>query len=216
MFEFLGDLFGLNKGKATSKAALENKGLLGDLKTEGMDIIDAGTAGARGHLDSAIDLTSLGAGGKGIYADALGLGGEEGTARALGAFQQGPGYQFALDQGLDALERRGSAQGRLQSGQTGIDTMTYATGLAYQRWQQWLDNLNLGINRNVSSLGDLATLEGNDASSRLNLSTGITEGLMGGNNQNAAGIEKNKEGIAAFGKGLFDLGGKAFGYGVGF
>src|SRR5690606_40585715 len=61
-----------------------------------------------------------------LYKDALGLSGAEGSAAARERFQTGPGYEFAMSQGLDALERRAAARGQLNSGGTSLDTLTFA------------------------------------------------------------------------------------------
>lgn len=118
--------------------------------------LDAGTQGALGQLAQARgDLTADGGAfrplselgarfglGSQLYSDALGLNGAEGNARAVNAFQAGPGYQFALDQGLDAVNRARNASGGLRSGNTDVDALKFAQGLAGQTWQQWLGNLS--------------------------------------------------------------------------
>jgi hypothetical protein len=146
--------------------------------------LDAGTHGALGQLAQArTDLTGNGGAfhplaelgarfgqGSQLYADALGLNGAEGNARASSAFQAGPGYQFALSQGLDAVNRAANARGQLNSGNTDVDALKFGQGLAGQTYQQWLGNLspynqlelsatsgaatgNAGINQNVANLG---------------------------------------------------------------
>jgi|SRR5690242_13797079 len=72
------------------------------------------------------------------YADAIGLNGPQGYARAAAQFQANPGYKFALDQGLDALDRRAAARGMLASGNNALDTVNYAQGLANQQWSNYL------------------------------------------------------------------------------
>ncbi len=76
------------------------------------------------------------------YGDALGLNGADGNAAAVQAYQTSPGYQFQLDQGLQALERSASARGMLASGNTSADILGYAQGLANQDYSSWLDRLN--------------------------------------------------------------------------
>ncbi len=191
-------------GNATKKAAKQNMALLGQAKTEGLGYINAGSNEAKGYLGGIGDLYSNlatesgGLSGLGMYANALGLNGAEGNAAAQGAFQAGPGYEWQLGQGLQALERRAAAQGRLQSGQTGIDTMTYGQGLANQEYGNWLNNLKgygdtqAGIytgalGGQAGSLSGLANLATNTSGQKVDLLTGITSGLMGANNQKAAG-----------------------------
>lgn len=190
----LGSLFA---GGAQKSAAKQNKAAYEGLKTEGLGYLDTGYGGANNYLTQVGDLYSglsgLGQQQGSMYANALGLNGAEGNAAALGAFQTGPGYQFALDQGLQALERRASAQGRLQSGQTGLDTIGYAQGLANQEYGSWLDRLGSpsvltsAITGQAGALSDLANLEVSGARDRIGLATDVTNGITGANNQYAAG-----------------------------
>lgn len=115
----------------------------------------------------------------------MGLNGADGYARAEAAFRTGPGYQFALDQGLDAVARKGSAMGRLDSGNTDLDLMRYATGYADQAWGNWMNGLNgynnmytNGVDRDVASRG-----------LGLDFESGLSSAYMGANNQVAAGKE---------------------------
>lgn len=199
----LGGIFG---GSATRNAAARNEAYLRDLEETGMGAIDQGYEGAQGYLSDIADLwrpygvygENLGRQATDLYSDALGLGGAEGTQRARDAFTSSPGYEFQLNQGLDALERRAAAQGRLQSGQTGLDTLNYATGLASQDYNNWLSNLgdlsgtglNLwqsGLSGQAGSLSDLANLETWRPGAIIDLQSGITNGMMGASNQRAEG-----------------------------
>jgi hypothetical protein len=47
-------------------------------------------------------------------------------------YQQSPGYQFMMDEGLRGVERGAAARGDLQSGGTDVDMMRYAQGFAAQ------------------------------------------------------------------------------------
>lgn len=88
----------------------------------------------------------------GLYQDALGLRGTEGTQRAQGAFQTGPGYQFALDQGMQALNRRRAAGGMLNTGNADADAMQFGMGLANQEYNNWLSRLG-GLDTQAASYG---------------------------------------------------------------
>jgi hypothetical protein len=166
--------------------------------------LDAGTQGALGQLAQArSDLTANGGAfrpladlgarfgqGSQLYGDALGLNGAEGNARATSAFQAGPGYQFALSQGLDAVNRGRNARGGLNSGNTDVDLLKYGTGFADQTYQQWMGNLspynqlelsatsgaatgNAGINQNVANLGVTgANILNGAGQSKANIATG--------------------------------------------
>ncbi len=115
-------------------------------KTDAYGQIDAGLAGANADYASALGLygglSDTYNRGSTMYANALGLNGADGNAAAVGAYQAGPGYQWATDQAIQGLERRAAAQGRLGSGQTGLDTLSAVYGLANQDYGSWLDRLS--------------------------------------------------------------------------
>jgi hypothetical protein len=189
IFDTIGDMLGLNKGKATTDAANQNKQLLGTMGSQIGGLIDTGTNKQAGYLNDSLDLASLGPNAKGILGDAYGLNGPDGAARATAAFQTGPGYSFLRDQGDQAVMRNRSALGGLQSGGTEMDLMKFGTGLADQTYQQWLGNLNTGIDRQMGAQGNLADLYGQDTGKRIGLASDIGSGTMAANNQAAAGRE---------------------------
>jgi hypothetical protein len=65
LFETIGDWLGLNKGKATQKAAEQNRGVIDQLAKTGRPIIE----GIQGVTGDYLDLGKLGAD---RYADAMG------------------------------------------------------------------------------------------------------------------------------------------------
>lgn len=231
----LSGIAGIFGGDATKDAARKNTGLLNGLKTEGTGYIDTANSAATGYLDQAGGLykgmADLGQSNMGYYKDALGLGGEAGNAATMDRFQQGPGYQFAMDQGLSALERGAAARGSLQSGQTGIDTLKYATGLADQTYGSWMDRLgdfntlntglySQGTQGQAGALGSLADLAVGTGDRRLNLSSEVVNGKMGANNQKAAGTQQQiggigdlAAGIGGFMTGMAPAGSKLAGFG---
>jgi hypothetical protein len=77
-----------------------------------------------------------------MTADAQGLNGPEGIARAQAAFKTTPGYDFTLNQGLDALTRAANAGGMVASGNTLKAAQDYGSGLAFnQAYAPWLASL---------------------------------------------------------------------------
>lgn len=86
-------------------------------------------------------LSGLGASGASAYGDATGANGSAGYANAVKNFQANPGYQFALDQGLQAIDRGAASRGMLTSGNTLNAEQQYGTGLANQAYQQYVQNL---------------------------------------------------------------------------
>ncbi|MBX3583553.1 MAG: hypothetical protein KF810_16835 [Rhizobiaceae bacterium] len=211
---FLSDMF----GGASKKAAKANMAMLSGLKTEGMNYIDQGQQQSQGYLNEAKglygDLTGTSQGNLGYYKDALGLNGAQGSADALSRFQAGPGYDFTMSQGLDALNRTAAARGQLNSGNTNIDTLRYATGLADNTWQSYLNNLQgydqqqnnnmlTGIAGQAGALGGLSNLTQGGVDQRLNLASEIVNGQMGANNQLAQARNQGASaGLSLLGLGL--------------
>jgi hypothetical protein len=96
------------------------------------------TAGYRSLADLGTTFTR----GADLYSDAMGLNGPEGTARANAAFEAGPGYAFARDQGLDAISRRRNAVGGTAlAGNADADAARFVSGLAYQNFADWRNAL---------------------------------------------------------------------------
>lgn len=202
IFDTIGDWLGLNKGKATIAAAGENKNIINQLGQTGRPII-------QGIQDTTGDYLDLGKSGAGLYADALGVNGADGSARATGAFQTNPGYQFARDQGLQAVERNASKYGRLDSGNTDLDMMRYATGYADQAYGDWLGNLS-GYN---GMYGNGVQADATSAGLGLDFESGLSSAYMGANNQKAAGKEAGQGALLDTIGSIAGIAGKAFGYG---
>jgi hypothetical protein len=76
-----------------------------------------------------------------MYANALGLNGPTGNTTATNAFQVSPGYNFALQQGTQALDRSAAGGGTFGSGNAAIALDQYGQGLANQQYGNWLTNL---------------------------------------------------------------------------
>ncbi|WP_322884253.1 hypothetical protein U8C35_07805 [Sinorhizobium medicae] len=206
---FLSGMLGLDAGKATMQAAKQNKNILGQFQRAGNSIINKGEAKSSGALNQAAGnydpYLATGAGATTMYGNALGLNGADGTAAAQGAFQAGPGYNFALEQGTNAALRGASAAGMLNSGNTLTALSEYGQGLANQEYGGWLDRLSGAANQGLSAasgqgsaLGGLANLYQSTAGDRLGLESAVAQGRMGVNNQNASGREANKAAGAGF------------------
>lgn len=110
--------------------------------------LGAGTAGASGRFDQAAaaytplsDLGSKYGGATTMALNALGVNGAEGAATARGAFEAGPSYQWEVDQGIDAINRRRNAAGMLASGNADRDAIDYVQNRARTAFGDWRDRL---------------------------------------------------------------------------
>jgi hypothetical protein len=72
-----------------------------------------------------------------ILMSALGIGDPE---LARSAFRSGPGYDFAMEQGLEAV-RRSTNAGRVPTGNQWTALQQTGQGIANQEWQNYLRNL---------------------------------------------------------------------------
>ncbi len=139
---FLGGIFGGGggagqQGSAGAGAALMNAAIAATQQYQ------AGEDRALGQFRRNYFDPYSRAGDQGInmLAAALGLRGPGGTAAAQRAFRVGPGYQFALDQGLQGVDRGASAKGLLGSGNAAMALNDYAQGVANQEYGNWLNRL---------------------------------------------------------------------------
>ncbi|XNY05202.1 hypothetical protein ACMFL9_12025 (plasmid) [Sinorhizobium meliloti] len=191
---FLSSLFGGDVGKAAANATKKNRALIGGFERQGGNIINTGENKSAGAINRAISgydpYTTAGRDATSMYSNAVGLGGAEGNAAATGAFQAGPGYNFALEQGTNAALRGASAAGMLNSGNTLTALSQYGQGLANQEYGSWLDRLkglsSQGLSAaggQASALGGLADLYQGTADDRLGLASNVVQARMGNNNQ---------------------------------
>lgn len=88
------------------------------------------------------DITTQGKAGVGAYADATGANGQAGFDRAAANFRADPGYKFALDQGIQAIDRSSAAKtGGALSGNLLTALQQYGTGLADQSYGNYVSRL---------------------------------------------------------------------------
>lgn len=117
-------------------------------------------------------------------------------------YQQSPGYQWQLSQGLGAISNAASAQGGVQSGNTLKALTTYGEGLANQDYQQAYNNyLNNYVNQlnsfnanSTTTFNRLQTLAGSGQNAAANLGSlssqtagDIGSNIIGAGNARAAG-----------------------------
>lgn len=100
----------------------------------------------------------------GQYSGLLGVGGDgPGTEAMQEGLRQYPGYQFALEEGIGAIEKSSAARGLTQSGQTLKDLTAYGQGLASSNFENYMNRLQglSGVGQQTG--GQLGTLRQNMA-----------------------------------------------------
>src|SRR5215471_114475 len=104
------------------------------------------------------DLYTRGLKGYDAYADATGANGPEGMQRAIQNFQAGPGFNFQLTQGLDALNRAGAAQG-LGTGNILRGAQTFGSGLANTAFKDYVGFLQPFLNQSTAAATGLSNTD---------------------------------------------------------
>jgi len=121
----------------------------------------------------------------------LGLGGDPtATQTAFQNYLNSTGYQFNLNQGLNAVNQSKAAAGLLRSGSTLTALDNYGTGLADQYGQQYVGNLQNEVSTGASAASGLAgagqnyanAVSGNNNSAA---TTTANAALAGASNTNA-------------------------------
>jgi hypothetical protein len=162
-----------------------------------------GAAGAMGQLGQArSDLTANGGAYQPLTDLAAAIGrartsttmrsastGRTGSAAARSAFTAAPGYDYTLNAGLDAIDRRANAAGMLAGGNTNRSAIDYATNAANQGWDSWLNRLQ------GQQAGELSATSGAAAGNQANNQALAGLGVTGANILNTQG--QNQAGIAA-------------------
>lgn len=206
---FLSSLLGTDVGKATNVALGQNSNILTGLQNAGNQIINTGEQKSEGAINRAVGnydpYLKTGGGASTTLGNALGINGASGNAAATNAFQAGPGYQFAMDQGTQAALRGASAGGSLTSGNTLTALAQFGQGLANQEYGSWLDRLSGAAGQGLAAaggqggaLGGLADLYQGTAGDRLGLESSVAQGKMGINSDAAQVAEQraaNKGGM---------------------
>lgn len=130
--------------------------------------------------------------------DLLGLGGDEGNARAMNALQNLPGYQFQLQQGDLAIQNKDATTGSALGGATMKDLMNYNQGLAGTYYNNYVNNLlqNAGIGLNAAS---------NTGTAGSTLGTGAAQAEAAMGASQAAGITGQANNMATAAGGIAGL-----------
>jgi hypothetical protein len=190
-------IFDIFTGDSAGDAAHQNRLALADNMRYGNAALKEGQAGSLASLDKAgamyAPLSQKYGAGTNLYLDSLGVNGAEGNTRATGAFQAGPGYQWAVDQALDGVNRASSAQsgGGLQ-GNTLAALSDRAGNMANQEYGNWQTRLGGLIAPEFQATAGQAGAEAGKvpvyqgtANSIANLGTQTTNGITQQNTQQA-------------------------------
>ena len=84
-------------------------------------------------------------------------------AKAMEQFQASPGYQFRLDQGMDAIQNSAAARGQLGAGNTLKAIQGYGQGLASEEFNNYTNRLSALAGVGQTAATNLGTLGANAA-----------------------------------------------------
>jgi hypothetical protein len=172
--------------KGARTAALWGTDLLQQNQGKVLGELGQGYDAAQGYLGQAGDLyqgmTANGQQGLDKY-NALTLGSGQDIQNAL---QGTAGYQFNMDQGLQALQRSRAAGGMLASGNTDTDTLAFSQGLAGQQLgaeraalNPYLSMYQQGVGGQAGVLGTQAGAATDYYTGRANVLDGTTKDIVG-------------------------------------
>ena len=172
------DAFSPSKGQQyAGNARQEEKQILKKGKKEGIGYYTQADAQATPYLTDAQanykNLQGQQQAGYDMYQNSLGLNGQAGYDAAQGAFHQGPGYQFALDQANQNVLRNQASLGALNGGNTLMALSDRAQQLQNLEFGNWQNRL-AGFNPMQGAEG-----YGNLAQSLANLKYNINAGKSG-------------------------------------
>lgn len=211
-------------GGAGKKAAASNRAAADQYGTDAMGYLAQGYNTGQEQLGNALgaysplaDLAKKYTGGTDMLLNAYGINGQAGNEAARGAFQQAPGYQYQMDQGLEALDRRRAITGMYGSGNADADAIKFSQGLADQGWNAWTQGLQ-GINQNALSAtgaaasgqagvyGGLADLARGYAGDQVGVAGNVLSGNVGANNLQAQSQIAGGQSLASLALGIGSLG----------
>lgn len=165
-------------GGGDSKAAQEAEQAYNQYAQQALDEMRRAEAEGRGDISGYFE-RGLGyeqpymqAGQQGLqaYLGTLGLGGDQQTA--INRFRTSPGYQFALQQGQQALQRQAAARGMSGSGAASRELARYGQGMADQEYGNYQNRLQ-GLASMGAGMGQTAAQQSIGAGQNLaNLGAG--------------------------------------------
>lgn len=109
-----------------------------------------------------------------------------------GGFQETPGYQFQLEQGLNAIDNSAASRGNLFSGATLKASQGFGQGLANQEYNTYLNRLAAQANAGQAAAGNQAAAGSNFAAGAGqalgNIGNSLAAGRIGQSNAYSQGI----------------------------
>jgi hypothetical protein len=126
-----------------------------------------------------------------------------GGAPDYSGFYNSPDYQFALDQGLQATSRAGSAMGNFRSGNTLAALTQYGQGLATQNFGNYVSRL-----QSLAGIG--VTASNNAGQNAMVLGGNIGNTLQNGANARASGVVGSANAWGDTANSLAQIGGNAW------
>jgi hypothetical protein len=85
------------------------------------------------------------------------------------SFQESPGYRFAFDEGVRAIDQGASARGLLNSGGRLRELTRYGQGMANQEYGNWMNRLQGLAGVGQTATGQSASLAQNEAAQGANM-----------------------------------------------
>jgi hypothetical protein len=210
-------IFDIFTGDSAKEAAEKNAALLQQNQAAGTATLQGGQTNSLASLDKAggyyAPLAAKYGAGSNLYLDSLGVNGAEGNARATGAFQAGPGYQYQVNQALDQTNRAAAATGSLAGGNTLAALSDRAGNMANQEYGNWQTRLGGLISPEMSAVSGQAGAEASKvpvyqgtANSIAGLGTNTTNGIANQNTQAANAEMQGSGNLWGLGLGLAKLG----------
>ena len=158
---------------------------------------------ATANYQPLIDQT---AGSVGQYQNAIGANGAAGSVAAAQAFQAAPGYQYAMDQSLGAVQRSAAARGGLAGGNATSDILNTANGLASQGYDKYIQNLQNSVGINMQGIAGQNAALSNQANASQSYGTnlaGVDTGLGNALNGNFMGLGNQLAGLDQASAGIY-------------
>lgn len=191
-------------------AFIQGEKWLNEARPQRFGELETGYNTARGDLNQGMGgmnrLMNRFDAGSQMYQNALGLGGDQGNQQARLAFQNSPGFQFQMDQGVKARERAASRMGGLNSGGLLSELTSFGQGLANQEYGNWMNRLagfdpmmmqgaaaEMQTGRGLADLasryyGERSNIIGEDTANKIGLFSGAMKATDAARNQNTANL----------------------------